>query len=55
MPRVLIVIQTSDDCFSNPFRLIGATNWDRNDASFFSRIVVSTGEQGIAYEDHLFQ
>jgi hypothetical protein len=55
MPRVLIVVQTSDDGFGNPFRLIGASNWDRNDTSFFSRIVVPTWEQGIAYEDHLFQ
>ena len=55
MPRLLIVIQTGDDGFGNPFRLVGTAHRDRNNTCFFGRIVVSSHEQGITYENHLFQ
>ena len=53
MSRVLIAIQTSDDCFDHPFRLIGISDLDRNNPCFFGRIVVPSREQGIADKNHV--
>jgi len=51
----LVLIQTSEDRCSNRFRLIGTSDRDRNNTSFLNREIVPSQEQGIAYEDHLFQ
>ena len=45
--------QTSDDGFNHPFRLVGISDADGHDTGLFSRIVVSTREQGIPDKNHL--
>ena len=46
-------IQTSDNGFNHPFRLIGISDADGHDAGLFGRIVVSPGKQRIADKNHL--
>src|SRR5205809_801255 len=48
-----LTIQTGEDRFNHPFRLLGISDLDGHDTGFFDRIVVPTREQGIADEQHL--
>jgi hypothetical protein len=50
---VFSAIQTSDDRFNHPFRLMGISDPDGHDTGFFGRIVVPTREQGIPGKDHV--
>jgi hypothetical protein len=50
---MIAIRQTSNDCFDNPFRPAGASNWNCRNADSFNRIVVSPHEQGIADVNHL--
>ena len=51
----LALIQTSEDCRSHRFRLIGTSDRDRNNTGFLNREIVPSHEQGIAYKDYFFQ
>ena len=53
--RELDLIQTSEDCRGNRFRLIGTSDRNRNDTGFLNCEIVPPNEKGIAYEDHLLQ
>jgi hypothetical protein len=50
----LALVQTSEDCRSHRFRLIGTSDRDRNNTGFLHREIVPSHEQGIAYENHFF-
>jgi len=51
----LALIQTSEYCRSNRFRLLGTSDRDRNNTGFLHWEIVPSHEQRIAYEDHFFQ
>src|SRR5579863_1452854 len=51
--RLLIVTQTSDNRFDHSLGFSGAFDRNGNDSGLFSRVVVSSWEQGIPDVNHL--
>lgn len=52
MTWVLTAFQASDDRLNYTFRFMRVLYLNRRDAGFLDRIIVPTGKQGIADEDH---